>query len=489
MKISDGNWLIQPGLNVTYPVQVFDVEQQGNDLVVYVAPRDVRERTWQLDTLMFTVRLFAPQEGIVGVRIEHFQGALDNGPHYPLNVQKDIHVEIENTAGFAELKSGNLSVRVTKGEFWALDFLRDGVRITGSQLKNNGYVQDSKTQRNYMFERLDLGVGETVYGLGANALDEAAVRAIFAAKGRPADNPLIVHVPAPEDAAPLCHISPAARTLMERFCPGPLTLLMPKKPCVPDVVNAGLPSVAVRIPSHPVAQRVLRACGAPVAAPSANTSGKPSPTTALHVYHDLKGKLPLILDGGECQVGLESTVVDMTSDIPTVLRPGGITPEMLLEVLPQVRVADSVLRPLREGERALSPGMRYRHYAPGGELTLVKGSQENVRALCLRMYREAVAAGRSARILAFEEHLSDYAGAQALSIGSLEKPETVAHRLFNVLRQMDEEGVEALTCEVLPAEGIGLAIMNRLSRAAAFRIRNADEEADLQAAPIAEADG
>ena len=199
---------------------------------------------------------------------------------------------------------------------------------------------------------------------------------------------------------------------------------------------------------------------------------------ALHVYHDLKGKLPLILDGGECQVGLESTVVDMTGDIPTVLRPGGITPEMLLEVLPEVRVADSVLRPLREGERALSPGMRYRHYAPGGELTLVKGSQENVRALCLRMYREAVAAGRSARILAFEEHLSDYAGAQALSIGSLEKPETVAHRLFNVLRQMDEEGVEALSCEVLPAEGIGLAIMNRLSRAAAFRIRNADEEAD-----------
>ena len=166
MKISDGNWLIQPGLNVTYPVQVFDVEQQGNDLVVYVAPRDVRERTWQLDTLMFTVRLFAPQEGIVGVRIEHFQGALNNGPHYPLNVLKDVKVEIENNAEFAELKSGSASVRVTKGEFWALDFLRNGQRITGSQLKNNGYVQDTNTDRNYVFERLDLGVGETVYGLG-----------------------------------------------------------------------------------------------------------------------------------------------------------------------------------------------------------------------------------------------------------------------------------------------------------------------------------
>ncbi len=319
---------------------------------------------------------------------------------------------------------------------------------------------------------------ETVYGLGANALDDAAVRAIFAAKGRPADNPLIVHVPTPEDAAPLCHISPASRALMERFCPGPLTLLMPKKPCIPEVVNAGLPSVAVRIPSHPVAQRLLRACGVPVAAPSANTSGKPSPTTAMHVYHDLHGKLPIILDGGECQVGLESTVVDMTSDIPTVLRPGGVTPEMLLTVLKEVRVADSVLRPLREGERALSPGMRYRHYAPGGQLTLITGQQANVEALSLRLYREAVAAGRSARILAFEEHLADYraAGANSLSIGKLAQPETVAHRLFAVLRQMDGEGVEALTCEVLPPEGIGLAIMNRLSRAAAFRTLDADKE-------------
>ncbi len=159
MKISDGNWLIQPGLNLIQPVQVYEVERQGNEMVVYAAPRDVRERAWQLDTPLFTLRFFSPQEGIIGVRMAHFQGALDNGPHYPLNVQKDVHVEIENTAEFAELTSGNLSVRVTKGEFWALDFLRDGVRITGSQLKNNGYVQDSKTQRNYMFERLDLGVG------------------------------------------------------------------------------------------------------------------------------------------------------------------------------------------------------------------------------------------------------------------------------------------------------------------------------------------
>ena len=156
MKISDGNWLIQPGLNLIHPLQVFEVEQQGNEMVVYAAPRDVRERTWQLDTPLFTLRFFSPQEGIVGVRIEHFQGALNNGPHYPLNILQDVKVTIENTERYAEFKSGNLSARVSKGEFWSLDFLRNGERITGSQVKNNGYVQDTNNQRNYMFERLDL---------------------------------------------------------------------------------------------------------------------------------------------------------------------------------------------------------------------------------------------------------------------------------------------------------------------------------------------
>ena len=166
MKISDGNWLIQPGLNLIQPVQVYEVEQQGNEMVVYVASREVRERAAQLDVPLFTVRFFSPQEGVIGVRMEHFQGALNNGPHYPLNVLKDVNVEINNGAEYAELKSGNLTARVMKGDFWSLDFLRDGVRITGSQLKNDGYVQDTKTNRNYMFERLDLGVGDTVYGLG-----------------------------------------------------------------------------------------------------------------------------------------------------------------------------------------------------------------------------------------------------------------------------------------------------------------------------------
>jgi len=318
---------------------------------------------------------------------------------------------------------------------------------------------------------------ETVYGLAANALDEAAVRSIFTAKGRPSDNPLIVHVTCPEEAEPLCHISPSARALMERFCPGPLTIIMPRKSCVPDVVTAGLDTVAIRMPSHPVAQQLIKACGLPIAAPSANTSGKPSPTTAQHVYHDLNGRLPIILDGGESQVGLESTVISMAGDIPTVLRPGGITPEMLLEILPEVRVADSVLRPLQAGEKALSPGMMYKHYAPGGTLTMVKGKQPNVEKCCLRLYQEAKNAGKSARILAFEEHLPAYAEADALSIGRLSEPETVSHRLFAILRQMDDESIDILYSEVLPAEGIGLAIMNRLSRAAGFRTIDADEEA------------
>lgn len=148
MKISDGNWLIQPGLNLIHPLQVFEVEQQDNEMVVYAAPRDVRERTWQLDTPLFTLRFFSPQEGIVGVRIEHFQGALNNGPHYPLNILQDVKVTIENTERYAEFKSGNLSARVSKGEFWSLDFLRNGERITGSQVKNNGYVQDTKMKTN-----------------------------------------------------------------------------------------------------------------------------------------------------------------------------------------------------------------------------------------------------------------------------------------------------------------------------------------------------
>ena len=212
---------------------------------------------------------------------------------------------------------------------------------------------------------------ETVYGIAADARNGAAVRDIFVAKGRPQDNPLIVHVTGPEMLPGLVSEVPErAQLLMAAFCPGPLTIIMPRGPEVADECCAGLDTVGIRMPSHPVARAVIQQSGCAFAAPSANLSGKPSPTNAQDVFTDMDGRLPLILDGGECQVGLESTVIDLTSPIPTVLRPGGVTPEMLLTVLKEVKVADSVLRPLREGEKALSPGMRYRHYAPSGKLTM-----------------------------------------------------------------------------------------------------------------------
>lgn len=316
---------------------------------------------------------------------------------------------------------------------------------------------------------------ETVYGLGANALDSAAVREIFAAKGRPADNPLIVHIWDREQLAQVCHVPPLAEKLMDAFWPGPLTLLMPRRESIPLVVTAFLPTVAVRMPSHPVAAALLKACNVPVAAPSANRSGKPSPTTAHHVLEDMDGRIPLILDGGDCEVGVESTVLDISGETPCILRPGGITKAMLETVLPRVEVAGSVLRPLQPGEKALSPGMRYKHYAPAGAVTLVEGQEAQVVAACHKLYQQAEAAGQRACILCFTEHIPQLAGCHVEALGSKKRPEEVAHRLFALLREMDEQGMEAIFSEVMPPEGVGLAVMNRLGRAAAFHTVNAAE--------------
>lgn len=316
---------------------------------------------------------------------------------------------------------------------------------------------------------------ETVYGLGANALDSAAVREIFAAKGRPADNPLIVHIWDREQLAQVCHVPPLAEKLMDAFWPGPLTLLMPRRESIPLVVTASLPTVAVRMPSHPVAAALLKACNVPVAAPSANRSGKPSPTTAHHVLEDMNGRIPLILDGGDCEVGVESTVLDISGETPCILRPGGITKAMLETVLPRVEVAGSVLRPLQPGEKALSPGMRYKHYAPAGAVTLVEGQEAQVVAACHKLYQQAEAAGQRACILCFTEHIPQLAGCHVEALGSKKRPEEVAHRLFALLREMDEQQMEAIFSEVMPPEGVGLAVMNRLGRAAAFHTVNAAE--------------
>lgn len=311
---------------------------------------------------------------------------------------------------------------------------------------------------------------ETVYGLGANALDAKAVLSIFRAKGRPADNPLIVHIHSRDQLPDLCEIPPLAPVLMDAFWPGPLTILFPKKQVIPAEVTAKLPTVAIRMPSHPVAAAMLRAAGLPVAAPSANTSGRPSPTTASHVLEDMNGKIPLILDGGSCDVGLESTVLDLCHGDPTILRPGGVTKEMMESVLHrEVMLAGSILRPLRENEVALSPGMRYKHYAPKAAVTLVEGDAEKVvpklRELCL----EQKALGRKSCVLCFSEHLGLLADCDPHDIGSASSPEETAHCLFDTLRRLDGEGMEEVFSEVIPPEGIGLAVMNRLGRAAAFR--------------------
>ena len=316
---------------------------------------------------------------------------------------------------------------------------------------------------------------ETVYGLGADATNVDAVLSIFAAKGRPADNPLIVHIHDRSQLEGICAVPGRALPLMDAFWPGPLTILFEKKPSIPDAVTAGLPTVAVRMPSHPVAAAMLRRCGLPVAAPSANSSGRPSPTLASHVFEDMNGKIPLILDGGPCEVGLESTVLDLCHGAPTILRPGGITREMLESVLgTEVVLAGSILRPLRPDEKALSPGMRYKHYAPKAAVTLVDGPESAVLAKLRELCLADAAAGRKTCVLCFSEHVSVLADCSPHDIGSGIRADEIAHNLFSALRALDEEGMETVYSEVIPPEGVGLAVMNRLGRAAAFRIISAE---------------
>ena len=310
---------------------------------------------------------------------------------------------------------------------------------------------------------------ETVYGLGANALDETAVRSIFEAKGRPGDNPLIVHVSCMEEIPALIdgEMPKNARRLAEAYWPGPMTLILPKGERIPAAVTAGMDSVGIRLPSNEVARALIREAGRPIAAPSANRSGRPSPTTAQHVLDDMDGRIPLILDGGPCQVGLESTVVDARGEVPRVLRPGGVTPEMIARVCGAVEVDGAVMRPLKEGEKPRSPGMKYRHYAPVGELTLVEGAPEAVAGKICALYDQA---GEDAAILALPGHEHFYAGRRVFDLGDSDAVESVAAHLFAALRTLDDEHIRVIYSEAVDAEGLGLAVMNRLGRAAAFRI-------------------
>ncbi|MGN7469245.1 L-threonylcarbamoyladenylate synthase [Brevibacillus sp. SAFN-007a] len=314
---------------------------------------------------------------------------------------------------------------------------------------------------------------ETVYGLGANAWSDAAVEKIFAAKGRPSDNPLIVHIGELEQLSTVAGAVPEkARKLMRAFWPGPLTIILPKNDRVASLVTAGLDSVGVRMPDHPIALALIQEAGVPIAAPSANRSGRPSPTTAAHVLADLNGRIAGIVDGGATGVGVESTVIDATLDPPVILRPGGITREQLERVIGPVELDPSFQVGAVETPRA--PGMKYTHYAPEGEMWLVTGSEAQVRAKMAELLAEAKRHGQKTGVLATEESAA-YWQNQAdvdivLSVGSRHDLEKVARQLYAVLREFDHQHVQFIVGETFSREGLGMAVMNRLEKAAGGRI-------------------
>jgi L-threonylcarbamoyladenylate synthase len=326
---------------------------------------------------------------------------------------------------------------------------------------------------------------ETVYGLGAHALDRVAVQRLFAAKGRPASDPLIVHVASLDQALPLlASVPPAARELAARFWPGPLTLVMPRSARVPDEVTAGLQTVAVRVPSHPVARALLAAAAVPIAAPSANLFSRPSPTSAAHVMEDLDGLVDIVLDAGPTSVGVESTVVDLTRQPPVVLRPGAITLAMLRDLLPSVSALAPVALP--PDSAMPSPGLLERHYSPRAPLTLYEGHSDEVLDRVIEEVRRARDAGRTVGVLASREDCgrlpSNDPGLHVVDVGSASDPPAVASRLYGALRELDRAGVDLILARGFPAsDGLGTAIQDRLRRAAAGRITRVSPAGDVTA--------
>lgn len=305
---------------------------------------------------------------------------------------------------------------------------------------------------------------ETVYGLAGNALCGDCVRKIYQAKGRPSDNPLIVHISSFSQWAPLvAEIPEKAKKLAEKFWPGPLTIILKKSELIPKETSGGLDTVAVRMPSDETARRLIESAGVPLAAPSANTSGKPSPTSAQHVMNDLCGKIDAVIDGGECRVGVESTVISLVSEKPRLLRPGGVTPEMLESVLGEIEIDDAVFNKLENGAKAASPGMKYKHYSPSARVILLKGTFEN--------YKKYIEAHRSEKTVALcfdgeEKELS----VPCLPYGAENDSLSQAHLIFSRLREADEMGADTVFARYPERSGVGLAVYNRLIRAAAFEV-------------------
>lgn len=317
---------------------------------------------------------------------------------------------------------------------------------------------------------------ETVYGLGADALNEQAVKKIYLAKGRPSDNPLIVHISSMAELDRLVsEIPPKAKLLAKEFWPGPLTLIFKKKPIVPAKTSGGLDTVAIRFPQDKTAQLFIERCGTPVAAPSANSSGKPSPTRASHVEFDLNGKIDMIIDGGASEFGLESTIVDVTEEIPCLLRPGTITPRMLEEVVGEIIIDKAVLKALKPDEAPKAPGMKYTHYSPNASVTIVSGKAmtEKINELC----EAALSEGLSCGVLAASQSADCYnPQASVLVIGDRLHPETIASNLFKMLRKCDYLGINRVFVEDFGEDEVCLAIMNRLKKAAGYNIVEGSDE-------------
>ncbi len=306
---------------------------------------------------------------------------------------------------------------------------------------------------------------ETVYGLGGNGLLADAAQKIYSAKGRPSDNPLIIHIADPNDADKYAHTSDIYYRLADAFMPGPLTVIMPKRECIPHSVTGGLETVAVRCPSHPIAHALIKECGVPIAAPSANISGRPSPTNAKYVIEDMDRRVDMIIDGGECEIGLESTIVKIDGNSLTLLRPGAITYDALCLVCDEVKIAPAVLEKLAENEKPLSPGMKYRHYAPRAEFVLLDGDENNVLSFIMGEQKNNCA------VLCYDEELSYLNPSLSIAIGEKNDLEAQAKKLFTALREADKLGAEKIYAHLPTLDGLGLALYNRMIRAAAHTIK------------------
>jgi L-threonylcarbamoyladenylate synthase len=311
---------------------------------------------------------------------------------------------------------------------------------------------------------------ETVYGLGANALDEEAVKGIFTAKGRPQDNPLIIHVADLNINNLVQEVPKVAEEMMERFWPGPLTLIMKKASVVPDTTSAGLDSVGIRMPANTIARELIKTAGVPIAAPSANISGKPSPTEIEGCIEDLKGRVDFIIGGEKCEVGLESTIVDCTVEPPCILRPGGITLEMLREIHKDIYIDPAIMKKADADFKPKAPGMKYRHYAPKAPVKIIVGDLEKTIAKVNEIVQNYIDAGKKVGIIATDETKGNYNGALVKSLGSRNSLNIIGKNLFKVLREFDEEDIDIIISEAFEENGLGIAVMNRLKKAAGFDI-------------------